>query len=128
MNLFTDEQYQQLLKNGSEPDKNYPPVAHLYMPWGNGEWLVSEIDPKFPQIAFGLCDLGTGHPELRYIDLVELQSVEIGPFQISVHNNSLFEGKYPMSVYASASKVCGRISRNEPLLRKLHAMERTKCR
>jgi len=126
MNLFTDEQYQQLLKNGSDPDKNYPPVAHLFMPWGRAEWLISEINPECPHIAFGLCDLGMGFPELGYVDLQELQAVKVGPFQLGVENNDHFQGKYPMSVYASAARVCGAISRNEPLLRKVYAMELVK--
>lgn len=123
MKLLTDEQYKQLLQNGAEPDKNYPPVAHLFMPWGRAEWLISEINPKFPHIAFGLCDLGMGSPELGYVDLEELKAVRVGPLQMGVDCNHLFEGKYPMSVYVAASKVAGAISRNEPLLRKIYAME-----
>ena len=126
MKLFTDEQYQQLLKNGADPDKNYPPVAHLFMPWGRAEWLISEINPKFPHIAFGLCDLGMGSPELGYVDLEELKAVRAGPFQLGIENNDHFEAKYPMSIYVAASKVAGAISRNEPLLRKLYAMELAK--
>ena len=36
---------------------------------------LTEIDPEDPDIAFGLCDLGMGCPELGSVSLSELESV-----------------------------------------------------
>lgn len=118
MKLFTDQQYKQLLENGKpdERDKDHHPVAHIVLPGTNCEWLISEIDPEEPRIAFGLCDLGMGFPEMGYVDLEELQSLRIGPFGFSVFCNPLFEGKYPLSVYWRASKGHNCITRDEKLL------------
>lgn len=120
MKLFTDEQYRQLLENGKPEnrDKDHPPVAHLYFNWHPAEWLISEIDPENPGIAFGLCDLGMGFPEMGYIDLQELKSLKVGPepFALPIANNTLFEGKYPLTVYWKASKVHSKITRDEKLL------------
>lgn len=118
MELFTKEQREQLLKNGQPEnrDKDHPPVVHLTLPGTNCEWLLSELDPENPTIAFGLCDLGMGFPEMGYVDLEELQSLSVGPFGFSVFCNPLFEGKYPLSVYWKASKVRSCITRDEKLL------------
>ncbi len=32
-----------------------PPVVKLFTPDANATWLLSEIDPDCPDIAFGLC-------------------------------------------------------------------------
>jgi hypothetical protein len=47
--------------NGNTID--FPPVVKLFTPDANCTWLLSEIDPEEPDIAFGLCDLGMGSPE-----------------------------------------------------------------
>lgn len=125
MKLFTDQQYQQLLKNGAPEnrDKNHIPVVHLYLQCTSCEWLISEIDPEEPHIAFGLCDLGKGFPELGYVDLEELQSVKVPPFDFTVANNHLFEGKYPMSVYAAAARHKNAITRDDTLLNQYYHAE-----
>lgn len=51
------------------------PVVKLFMPDGAATWLLSEIDPDEPDIAFGLCDLGFGCPELGSVRLSELESL-----------------------------------------------------
>jgi hypothetical protein len=34
------------------------PVVKLFAPWCGATWLLTELDPGDPDIAFGLCDLG----------------------------------------------------------------------
>lgn len=125
MKLFTDQQYAQLLDNGSlsNRDKDHKPVVHLTIPATRCEWLLSEIDPDQRNIAFGLCDLGFGFPELGYVDLNEIKSIQVPIWGTTVYANPFFEGKYPMSIYASAARVCECITRNDKLLRKLYAMQ-----
>lgn len=123
MKLFTDQQYQQLLKNGYEPDKNHAPVVKLVLPGTNCVWLLSEIDPDNKSIAFGLCDLGMGFPELGYVSLEELWEIKSPGFGNSVQRAAFFEGIYPMSVYAAAARIRERITEDEPLLAQFYARE-----
>jgi hypothetical protein len=41
------------------------------LPVEGATWLLTELDPEDPDIAFGLCDLGMGSPELGSMRLVE---------------------------------------------------------
>jgi len=47
-------------------------VVKLYTPNAGATWLLSELDAE--GIAFGLCDLGLGFPELGYVSLAELEA------------------------------------------------------
>lgn len=103
MNLFTQAQFEQLLDNGRNRDQDHSPVVKLFTPDANCTWLVSEIDPEEPDIAFGLCDLGFGFPELGNISIAELRSVR-GRLGLPVERDLSFAAKYPMSVYAEAAR------------------------
>jgi Protein of unknown function (DUF2958) len=111
MKLFTKEQEAQLLKHGADTseDKDYPPVVKLFTPDAGATWLISEIDPRNPDIAFGLCDLGVGFAEMGCVSISELESVR-GAIGLPVERDKGFEGKYPLSVYAEAASVHGRIT------------------
>jgi hypothetical protein len=50
----------------------------LFCPWSVATWLLTELDPEDPDIAFGLCDLGMGFRELGNVRLSEMADV-IGP-------------------------------------------------
>ena len=58
-----------------EPEPDFLPVVKLFTPDAGCTWLLTEIDPDDPDIAFGLCDLGIGYPELGSVSLSELASV-----------------------------------------------------
>jgi hypothetical protein len=68
MKLFTNAQTAELLANGavSARGENHDPkpVVKLFTPVSNATWLLTELDPADPDVAFGLCDLGLGCPEL----------------------------------------------------------------
>lgn len=49
-------------KDGKTED--FQPIVKLFCPWSNATWLLTELDPDDPDIAFGLCDLGLGFPEM----------------------------------------------------------------
>ena len=51
------------------------PVVKLFIPDAGATWLLTELDPKGPDLAFGLCDLGVGYPELGYVRLSEILEV-----------------------------------------------------
>ncbi|MEA2079594.1 MAG: DUF2958 domain-containing protein, partial [Pseudomonadota bacterium] len=68
MKLLTNGQRETMLKNGNcsiEDETIDPkPVVKLFTPDGSATWLLTELDPDDNDIAFGLCDLGMGSPEL----------------------------------------------------------------
>ena len=80
MKLLTKDIYERLAKNGrirdrcnkaemTEPD--FLPVVKLFTPDAQCTWLLIELDPEDLDIAFGLCDLGMGCPELGYLSISE---------------------------------------------------------
>ena len=54
--------------------EDFRPVVKLFTPWGGCTWLLRELDPENPDIAFGLCDLGMGCPELGSVSLAEIEA------------------------------------------------------
>ena len=50
---------------------DFKPAVKIFTPDGNATWLLTELDPN-GHLAFGLCDLGLGEPELGYVSLHEL--------------------------------------------------------
>ncbi len=104
MKLFTKSQLTKLLQNGSPENrgKNHKPVVKLFTPDAQCTWLISEIDPENPDIAFGLCDLGMGYPELGCVSIAELEALR-GKLGLPVERDLLFEGKFPITVYARAA-------------------------
>ncbi len=105
MKLFTDEQYRQLLHNGQPENRNcdHVPVVKLFTPDAAATWLLTEIDLDEPDIAFGLCDLGLGFPELGNIYLPELIAFR-GKLGLPIERDVHFTATHPLSVYARAAR------------------------
>jgi hypothetical protein len=101
--LISDQQQAQLLRHGvlraENPDFDPWPVVKLFTPDANATWLLTELDPDDPDIAFGLCDLGLGCPELGHVRLTEIRGVR-GPFGLPVERDRFFRPQKPISVYA----------------------------
>ena len=108
MELLTDTQREQLLDNGRNRGRDHPPVVKLFNPTGAATWLVSELDPEEPDVAFGLADLGFGSPELGSFRISELRSVR-GPFGLGLERDLHFKAAQPLTVYAEAARAAGRI-------------------
>lgn len=121
MKLLTKELAARLLKNGAESNSvggavDHAPVVKLFTPDAGCTWLLSEIDPEDPTIAFGLCDLGFGCPELGSVSLEELSTLrgKLGlPVERDLHFRPL---KYPLTVYAEAARRSGGITENTSAL------------
>ncbi|WP_229214938.1 DUF2958 domain-containing protein [Dyadobacter bucti] len=97
--------------------KDHEPVVKLHSKYGKAIWLLSELDTA-NNIAFGLCDLGQGKPELSYVSISDLESIRHARLKVPmVETDSGFEGKYPMSVYFEAAKQNKRITEDDALLR-----------
>jgi len=116
MKLITDSLTEQLLANGraqrAAMDKgddalDFKPVVKLFTPDAQCTWLLTELDSD-GGLAFGLCDLGLGCPELGYVSLAELASVR-GKLGLRVERDRHFEADKTLSAYADEARAHGRI-------------------
>jgi hypothetical protein len=123
MKLFTQSQYRQLLKNGDPilRGKDHFPVVKLFTPDANATWLLTEIDPYSPDMAFGLCDLGLGAPELGYINLFELTTLG-GYLRLPVERDRWFTATHPISIYAQAARMAWAITEESAALQLAEAI------
>ena len=116
MKLLTEEQRTKLLANGTRRGPDHEPVVKLFNPCGAGTWLLSELDPEYPnECGFGLADLGFGTPESGSIGLLELTQYR-GPFGLGIERDIHFTASYPLSIYAEAARAAGHIVESGPEL------------
>lgn len=110
MNLISEQQTLELLRNGERTragdDIDPYPVVKLFNPLGLGTWLLTELDPLEPDMAFGLCDLG--YPELGSVYLPELVAVRL-PFGRRIERDRNFRANKSLSAYAAAARAAGTI-------------------
>ncbi len=125
MKLLTKSIYERLLRNGqiaaslAEDGRacaDFIPVVKLFTPDANCTWLLTELDPEEPDIAFGLCDLGMGFPELGSVRISELESVR-GKLGLPVERDRYFVPCHCLSVYARAALNAATITEDEQALR-----------
>lgn len=107
MDLLTAEDRAQLLTNGQRTADGMQhdpfPVVKLFTPDAGATWLLTEIDPHNPDIAFGLCDLGLGAPELGTVSLRELAKLR-GKLGLPVERDTAFTADMPLSRYAEEAR------------------------
>ena len=116
MELLTDELKEQLLANGrqqapvrgTDAEIDFYPVVKLFTPDAGATWLLTEIDPDEPDLAFGLCDLGLGFPELGSVSLSELAALR-GRLGLPVERDLYFVARKPLSTYAREASEAGHI-------------------
>lgn len=112
LNLITHEDRETLLKNGRDAARGGTldprPVVKIFIPDGNATWLLTELSPSDPDIAFGLADLGQGTPELGGIVLSEIAQMR-GAAGLPPERDRFFRGIAPLSVYAKAAFAAGSI-------------------
>ena len=81
MKLYTKAQERELLRNWDADDSSeLKPVVKLFNPMGSQTWLLVSLKPDPDddrEIAYGLCDLGMGFPELGYVSLKELREMKL---------------------------------------------------
>ena len=111
--LITKAEQAQMIRNGIQTKKdhigNHWPVVKLFMPDGAAIWLLSELDPMDPDVAFGLCDLGLGFPELGYVQISEIKSLR-GVFGLPVERDLGFKATKSILEYSSDAHDAGRIT------------------
>src|SRR6202035_5971956 len=100
MSLFTQSQTEQLIANcqaqiarmdNRQPDIDFKPVVKLFTPDAQCTWLLTELG--LDDIAFGLCDLGMGTPELGFVSMREIRELR-GPLGLPVERDLHFEADY----------------------------------
>jgi hypothetical protein len=117
MKLLTADIRKKLLRNGQlrqqreqedKPEPDFWPVVKLFTPDAGSTWLLTEIDPEDPDIAFDLCDLGLGHPELGSVSLSKLESLR-GQLNLPVERDLYFTATRTLSAYADEARAHGAI-------------------
>jgi hypothetical protein len=125
MKLLTKSIREKLLRNGriresldesGEPDADFIPVVKLFTPDAQCTWILTELDPIEPDIAFGLCDLGMGCPELGSVRISELESLR-GKLGLPVERDIHFVARHTLSVYARAAWNAAAITESPDALR-----------
>lgn len=110
MLLITAEQRETLIENArqSKLDGSFDPkpVVKLFTPDANATWLLSELDPGDPDLAFGLCDLGAGYPELGDVRISEIAKIR-GALGLPVERDLYFEAKKTLGQYADEAREAG---------------------
>lgn len=111
MKLLTQMQHWRLKQNGiaqahSGGTIDTVPVVKLFTPDANCTWLLAEIDPEDPDIAFGLCDLGMQCPELGSVRISELEGVH-GRLGLSIERDLSWKAKGTLGAYADAARKAG---------------------
>ena len=110
MKLLTQEIRRKLIDNGraqakvkgTKAEKDFWPVVKLFYPAGAATWLLTELDPEDPDIAWGLCDLGMGCAEFGTVRISELESFR-GRFGLGIERDRFFEARAPISRYIDAA-------------------------
>lgn len=114
MKLLTKTNLNKLTKNFAinnarlEDTIDFEPVVKLFTPDAGATWLLTELDPE-TNLAFGLCDLGHGSPELGYLSLDELMSVR-GPFGLPIERDRWFTANKTLGAYANDARKNGRVA------------------
>ncbi len=117
MELFTAEIEARLLENGRKnaeriaDDGNtidFRPVVKLFTPDAGCTWLLTEIDPEDHDIAFGLCDLGMGYPEMGSVRISEIRALR-GKLGLPVERDLSFQADKTLTAYAAEASRLGHI-------------------
>lgn len=112
MTFLTEPQRMQMLTNGvararGEAIDQYP-VVKLHTLDAGAVWLLVSLDADGDQ-AYGLCDAGTGFPELGTVSLSALDGVR-GPRGLRIVADPHFKPRQSLSAYAAEAMRDGAIN------------------
>ena len=113
MLLLTPDLRGRLIANGLSRG-DHVPVVKFFSPVGAATWLFSELDAEGDTL-FGLCDLGFGCPEMGSASLTEIAAVKL-PLGLTIERDLCFGGRFPLTIYADAARLCGGITEDEARL------------
>ena len=105
MKLLTTEIKAQLKENWEnrhDDDHDPMPVVKFFHCFSAARYLITEQDQEDPDRLFGLCDLGMGFPELGYVSLREIKSVNI--LSLGFERDLYFEPNKTLRQYAAEAR------------------------
>jgi len=109
VDLIPSQLRARLLENGARTasgEQHDPvPVVRLFTPDAAASWLLTELDPDDPDLAYGLCDPGLGAPALDYVRLSHL--AELAGDAVSC--DPRFVARQPLSAYLRAARSAGHV-------------------
>jgi hypothetical protein len=112
MAFLTDEQRERMLANAAARaqgvDLDPLPVVKLYTLDAGAAWLLTELDTDGDK-AYGLCDAGTGSPELGHVSLAALEGVT-GPRGMRIVADPHFHARQRLSGYLADAQRDGSIT------------------
>ena len=85
------------------------PVVKLFTPDAQCTWLLTSLYPNDPTIAFGLCDLGLGFPEIGDVSIAEIESLR-GNLGLPVERDLSFEATQSLDAYHKEARSSGYIT------------------
>ena len=100
--LANHHSQQEMLRETEGDCEDLEPVVKLFDAYGQAFWLLTELDED--GIAFGLCDLGMGCPEVGSVSLAELEALEFVPGLKRVERDTLFMADKTLWEYAEAAR------------------------
>lgn len=114
MTMLTKRIHGQLTRNGRAQREaqetgraiDFRPVVKLFNPSGAATWLLTEVEPTDPDIAFGLCDLGQGFPELGTVRLSELEAAR-NQLGLPIERDRYFRPGKTLSAYVDDARARG---------------------
>lgn len=110
MKLLLDEHKTALALNGRRiaetGNDDLKPVVKLFTPDANCTWLLVSTEPDDPDIAYGLCDLGHGCPEIGSVRLSEIAELR-GFLGLPVERDVYFTPAFTLSEYADNARTDG---------------------
>jgi hypothetical protein len=112
MTLLTEQQRSQMLANGASRARGEAldplPVVKLNTLDAGLVWLLTELEADGDK-AYGLCDAGTGFPELGDVSLAALEAVR-GPQGLRIVADPHFRPRKTLAAYAAEALRDGQIS------------------
>lgn len=101
--LLLNGRLQQQLQESGKAEADFIPVVKLFTPDAACTWLLTELAVDDPDMAFGLCDLGMGYPELGWVSISELAEVR-GKLGLPVERDLHFAPTRTLSSYAAEAR------------------------
>ena len=101
----------ELAAQDRESEHDPRPVVKLFNPCGAATWLLTELFTEDGvDMAFGLCDLGFGTPELGYVSIDELADIRVMGGLLGIERDRHFIADKTLSEYAAEAREIGRIN------------------
>ena len=116
--LLTADQIRCMVNNGGwnrtrrrqeRPTDDFMPVVKLFCPWSPATWLLTEINPSDRDVAYGLCDVGIGLPEIGRVRLSSLRSMR-SCHGVGIQRDRYFRPVMTLAGYAEKSQRYGQIT------------------